>query len=160
MSDLEALLARLIAHQVKFVIIGGYAAAAHGARLVTHDLDVCCDFTAGNLMRLQDAVCDLHPAHRMHPARPPLRLTPETCRGWRNLYLQTDLGQLDCLDSVAGVGDFAEAERNSVEIGLPLGRCRLLSLDALIQAKEAMSGPKDQLALVELKAIREQLSDE
>jgi hypothetical protein len=77
----------------------------------------------------------------MTPRRLPLRLTPETCRGLKNLCLDTDLGQLDCLGAIQGVGDFEHVKEHSVEIHLAAGVCRILSLDALIQSKEAMRRP-------------------
>jgi hypothetical protein len=91
----------------------------------------------------------------MTPQRLPLELNDENIARLKNLYLQTDLGQLDCLSEVKGVGDFAEVQRQSIEIELPAGPCRILSLDALIRAKEAMGGPKDQLTILQLKAIQE-----
>ena len=100
MPDLESLLSRLIQREVEFVVVGGFAAVAHGVSLPTQDIDVCCRFTAENLLKLQEALADLHPVHRMVPSRPPLQLTPETCAGLRNLYLDTDWGQLDCLSEI------------------------------------------------------------
>ena len=44
MGDLNSLLQRLIRHRVDFVVVGGYAAVAHGSSLVTMDVDICCDF--------------------------------------------------------------------------------------------------------------------
>lgn len=41
MPDLEKLVQRLIEHNVGFVIVGGYAAIAHGVTLITFDVDVC-----------------------------------------------------------------------------------------------------------------------
>jgi len=157
MPDIETLITRLTRHGVDFVVIGGFAAMAHGATLVTEDLDVCCDFSADNLMRLQEALADLHPVHRMPPARPALGLTRQTCRGFKNLYLHTDYGALDCLGMIEGVGGFEEVKRNSVEIDLPAGPCRVLSLDALIRSKEAMTRPRDRQAVLQLKAIRGRL---
>jgi len=160
MPDLENLVTHLIEHGVDFAVVGGFAAVAHGAPLVTQDLDVCCEFSVDNLMRLQAALSDLHPAHRMSPARPPLELTPENCPTFRNLYLDTDHGQLGCLSGIAGVGAFAEVKRNSVPVRLPAGRCRILSLDALIRAREALGRPRDRQALLHLKAIRERLDQQ
>ena len=160
MPDLEGPLARLIRHEVDFVVVGGFAAATHGSPLLTHDIDVCCDFSPDNLMRLQAALADLHPVHRMPPARPPLELTPETAGEFKNLYLDTDDGQLDCLSLVDGVGNFERAKQDSVEIRLPEGTCRVLSLDALIRSKEAMGRPRDREAVLQLKAIRERLDGE
>lgn len=158
MSDPAGPLARLIRGNVEFVVVGGYAAVAHGAPLpMTRSIGICCDFSADNLLRLQAALSDLHPVHRMSGARPPLELTPDTCGQWKNLYLDTDMGQLDCVAEVTGVGDFEEAKRNSVEIELDVGSCRVLSLDALIRSKDAMDRPRDREAVMHLKAIRERL---
>ena len=154
MTDLEKLLERLIAHDVAFVIVGGYAAVAHGVTLVTRDVDICCRFTATNLLRLQAAFNDLHPNHRLTPKRLPLNLTVGRCRGLKNLYLQTDWGVVDCLGEVLGVGSYAAVQKQSIAVKLPFGTCRVLGLDALIKAKEAMGRPHDLESVVQLKAIK------
>lgn len=155
MADLNGLLERLIQHHVDFVIVGGYAAVTHGSTLVTMDVDICCDFSAENILKLQKAILELHPVHRMTPNRLPLALTARRCEGLKNLYLDTDEGQLDCLGAVLGIGDFAEVKRRSVELELPFGRCRILALDALIEAKKAMGRPRDKAAALQLLAIQE-----
>lgn len=154
MSDLETLLKRLLDQRVEFVIVGGYAVMAHGAPLVTQDVDICCRFNAANLLRLQAAAADLHPVHRMTPQKLPLHLTRKSCVGLKNLYLRTDLGVLDCISEVLGVGDFDVVLGESLPVQLGFGECRILSLDALIRAKEAMNRPRDREAVVQLKAIK------
>ena len=79
------LLARLVKANVKFVLIGGYACIVHGGTLTTEDVDICCDFSSDNLLRLQQAVADIHPVHRMTPKRIPLSLTAENCQNLKNL---------------------------------------------------------------------------
>jgi hypothetical protein len=154
MPDFESLLMRLIEHHVEFVIVGGFAAVAHGSSLLTQDVDICYRFTPDNLLRLQEAMTGLHPVHRMTPKRLPLQLTSQACEGLKNLYLDTDLGQLDCLSTVAGVGDFEQAKAHSVEVPFPIGTCRILSLDALIAAKAAMGRPRDREVVKQLRAIK------
>ncbi len=151
---LDDLLARLVKAKVEFVVIGGFAAVAHGVSLLTQDLDICCRFTADNLLRLQESLADLNPVHRMTPQRIPLQLTREHCGGLRNLYLSTDWGVLDCLGEVTGVGDFDHVLAASEPLGLDAGTCHFLTLDALIRAKEAMRHPKDLEAVAQLRAIR------
>jgi len=160
MPDLEGLLTRLIEHHVDFVVVGGFAVVAHGGTLLTQDVDICCDFTPENLLRLQQAVADLHPVHRMTPARRALNLTPAECSGLKNLYLDTDYGQLDCLGNVRGLGGFAQVKRRSIEVQLDAGPCRILSLDELIAAKEAMGRPRDKEAATQLRAIRERKTED
>lgn len=154
MPDLENLLARLIEQRVEFVIIGGFAAVAHGVSRFTEDVDICCRFTPANLLRLQRAMADLHPVHRLTPQRLPLELTRQKCARLKNLYLETDFGVIDCLSEVLGVGDYDAVRKVSVIVKLPFGRCRILDLDALIKAKEAMDRPRDRETVLQLRAIK------
>jgi hypothetical protein len=156
MQNLSELTRRLIAAQVEFVLVGGFAAVAHGVTMVTRDVDICCRFSEPNLMRIQKAFADLHPAHRMRTDLP-LELTPEMCASLKNLYLKTDLGAVDCLGEVLGVGNFDEVLKNSVEVELPCGKCRIIDIDALIRAKEAMDRNHDRRAVHFLKEIKKQL---
>src|ERR1041384_2318327 len=137
---------RLISSEVEFVLVGGFAAVAHGVTLVTRDVDICCRFTEANLMRIQKAFLDLHPVHRTRPDLP-LQLTAEQCSSLKNLYLKTDLGIVDCLSEVLGIGSFPEVLAQSVEVELPYGRCRIIDIDALIRAKEAMNRDHDKITV-------------
>lgn len=158
MEKLELLLARLIQHQVEFVVVGGYAAVAHGVTLLTQDIDICCRFTPENLAKLEKALGGLHPAHRMTTPRRPFNLARDWRPGLNNLYLETDVGQLDCLSAVLAVGDYDTVREESVEVGLPCGRCPILGIDALIRAKKAMGRLQDKVAAMQLTAIRERKS--
>lgn len=155
MQDSDLLLKRLIEHKVEFVIVGGFAAVAHGVTLVTQDMDVCCRFSVENLLRLQRALDGLRPVHRITPQRLPLTLTADNCGELKNLYISTDIGVLDCLGSITGVGDFEDVLAGSMEIELEVGTCRILTVDALITAKRAMDRPRDAEAVLQLEAIRE-----
>jgi hypothetical protein len=154
-QDDKALLQRLLQHEVEFVIIGGVCGIMHGVTLVTTDLDVCCRFTSANLYRVQAAVRDLHPYHRLAANKLPFELTDELCGRLKNLYLQTDLGKLDCLGEVAGVGSYDTVLQNSVNFRLSYGDFRVLNLDAAILSKEAVGRPRDLEAAKQLRAIRE-----
>ena len=153
MQNLSELTRRLIVGQVEFVLVGGFAAVAHGVALVTRHVDICCLFSEANLMRLQKSFAGLHPVHRLRPDLP-LALTPEQCASLKNLYLKTDLGIVDCLSEVLGLGSYAEVARQSVEVDLPSGKCRVLDIDALIRAKEAMGRDHDRITAKHLKEIK------
>ena len=155
MQNLSELTRRLIAFQVEFVLVGGFAAAAHGVMLVTSDVDICCRFSEENLMRIQKAFTDLHPVHRSRPDMP-LQLTPAQCAGLKNLYLKTDLGVVDCLSEVLGVGNFDAVLKHSVEVELPVGKCRIIDIETLIHAKEAMNRDHDRITVKHLKEIIKQ----
>jgi hypothetical protein len=153
MQNLAELTRRLIKAQVEFVLVGGFAALTHGVMRSTRDVDVCCRFSAANLMRIQGAFADLRPVHFPRTDLP-LQLTPELCAELKNLYLKTDLGRVDCLGEVLGVGDFDEALKHSVELELLAGKCRVLDIDTLIRAKEAMNRDHDRITTRELKEIK------
>ncbi len=153
MQNLSELTERLVVAQVEFVLIGGFAAVAHGVTLVTRDVDICCRFSEANLRRIQKAVHDLHPVHRLRPDLA-LNLTSEQCANLKNLYLRTDLGILDCLGEVLGVGDFEAVLKQSLEVELPFGRCRILDIDGLISAKEAMNRDHDRITVRQLREIK------
>ena len=153
MQNLSELTRKLVEAEVEFVLIGGFASVAHGVTLVTRDVDICCRFSEANLMRVQKALSSLHPTHRSRPELP-LALTPAQCADLKNLYLTTDLGVVDCLSEVRGIGNFDTVLKNSVEVDLPFGKCWILDLDALIRAKEAMDREHDRLALRQLREIK------
>lgn len=157
MDNLNNILQRLHQSHVEFVLVGGLAAVVHGVTLLTRDVDICCRFSEENLMRIQQAVTDLHPVHRSRPDLP-LALTPQQCATLKNLYLKTDLGVLDCIAEVLGIGDFEDVLKNSVIAELPFGEIRVLDIDALIQAKEAMHRDHDIITVKHLKTIKSQQS--
>jgi len=153
-DSLIDILQRLSECHVDFVIVGGFAAVAHGSTMVTQDLDICCDFSRSNLMKLQKAIVDIHPVHRLTPKRIPLKITPKFCKGLKNLYIDTDVGSLDCLSSVLGIGNFKKVRKHSVTVkGMNNRTFRVLALDALILAKKAMGRPKDRETVIQLQAI-------
>ena len=153
-SDFFDLLKRLINHKVDFVIVGSYAGVVHGCTYVTQDIDICCNFSAENLLALQKAISDLHPVHRMTPQRQQLNLTEENCAQFKNLYLDTDWGQLDCLSFINGLGHFQTVKKVCTIIETEGIKLQVLSLDALIKSKKAMNRPHDKEALLQLKTIK------
>ena len=54
--DFFGLLKRLKEADVDFVIVGGFAGVVYGCTYVTQDIDICCDFSADNLLALQKAI--------------------------------------------------------------------------------------------------------
>ncbi|MDR3606376.1 MAG: nucleotidyltransferase [Oligoflexia bacterium] len=155
-QSLKALLERLLAHEIDFVLIGGFAAAVHGSTLVTQDIDICTAITEDGVAKLRNALKDLHPWHRMNPtAKLSFIEHPADIRGINNIYLKTDFGVLDILSQVSPAGDFAAIKSRSIEIPLYGHRCRVISIEDLIRVKEAMNRPKDQLAVQELKLIQQ-----
>jgi hypothetical protein len=131
-------LLKILADQgVEFIVVGGVAGAFHGSPLNTLDLDVFAPMTPENIAKMSIALRPLHPRHPMHPKLPPLSENPEELKGFKNIYLKylkTDLGQLDVLGELTGVGDCATALQHSILADMGGFTCRFLDLDALIAA--------------------------
>jgi predicted nucleotidyltransferase len=157
MIQVEPTLRVLIQHQVEFVIVGGVAISAHGSSYLTYDLDVAYARTRDNLERLAAALTPYHPRPRDFPANLPFVWDARTLQHSTNFTLTTDLGNIDLLGEVTGLGDFEQVRAQSVVMTLFGMQCRVLSLDALIVAKRAAGRTKDLLALPELEALREVL---
>jgi predicted nucleotidyltransferase len=148
------LLELLSKNKVDFVIIGGFAGIVHGCTYVTQDVDICCDFSVSNVLKLAKALKGVHPVHRMTPARPALDLTAANAGQFKNLYLDTDIGQLDCLSFVEGVGNYGKVKEASIIIEVEGIKMRTLNIDALIEAKKAMNRPRDRQMIEQLKKIK------
>ena len=147
-----SLLDRLTEAGAEVVIVGDIAAATYGATQVTVALDVCYATTDANRLRLVAALRPLDPYPRDVEPGLPFTWDERTLRDTPFLTLTTAAGPLDLIPDVPGVGAYEAVRARSVEVGG--GAVRVLSLDALIDAKRATDRPKDRALLVELEAIR------
>ena len=157
METLTEIVRRLHLAEVQFVLIGGLAAVRHGASYTTYDVDICVPKEADNFKKIELAIKDLNPRFRQRKDIP-FELPPERLATLNNLYLQTDRGPLDCLTEVAGIGDYAQALEQSHLAKFPFGDCRVLNIEALIRAKEAIGRAQDFMVTAQLRAILEKLA--
>lgn len=155
MKDAEKQLVLLGQYEVECVIVGGVAATLHGSSLTTRDLDVCYNRVSENLTRLIQALRSVNARLRGAPEGLLFILDEETLRPGLNFTFQTDIGDLDLLGEMAGVGGYPEASENADIMELFGYRYQVLSLPKLIAAKRAARRTKDLLALPELEAILE-----
>ena len=155
MGELRRILELLVQHNVEFVLVGGYAAMVHGVSLVTRDIDICTHFSRPNLERIHAAVADLHPYHFLTPQEIPFAIPPGFEKGLRNLYIGTDMGRLDCLGEILGIGDYAAAQTVSIPLPLPFGSVWMLDRKAMIRAKSALDRPQDKVTVMQLMAMEE-----
>lgn len=139
---------------VRFIIVGGIAAAAHGAARATYDLDVVYARDRENLDRLAAALEPLRPYLRGAPRGLPFVLDADTLRRGLNFTLVTDGGDLDLLGEITGGGGHDDLLPHSFETSMLGARVRCLSLDKLIQVKRAAGRPKDFEAIAELELLR------
>ncbi len=156
----QALLMRLKDTGLEFVVIGGVCVVYHAVPIATFDLDICCPFGEENVRRIESAAKDLHPVHRLTANKLPLELTRSSFASLKNLYLQTDLGKLDCLSEVTGIGDYNQVLQQSILHRMSFGEFRMLNLDALIASKSAAGRQKDLEAVRLLRAVKEKRSQQ
>jgi predicted nucleotidyltransferase len=146
----------LARHGVKFILVGGGAAIAHGSARVTLDVDVVYARDRENIRRLAAALAPHRPYLRGAPAGLPFRWDEETIQAGLNFTLTTDLGDIDFLGEVAGGGGYERLLADTLELTLFGARCRAVTLEKLIQLKRAAGRPKDLEALAELQALWEE----
>jgi hypothetical protein len=149
------MLRSLVNARIDFVVVGGVAAVAHGATYQTNDLDVCYATQPDNLHRLATLLAQWEAYPRGWESGLPFSLDERTFRTTPLLTLHCAEGDIDLLDRVAGVGDYAAVRDHSVEIEAFDLRFRALDLNGVIAAKRAAGRPKDLLQLPELEALRE-----
>ena len=140
---------------VEFVIIGGLSATFHGSSRVTYDLDICYSRTTDNLRRLAGALAAYHPRPRGFPVGLPFVWDEVTLSNASILTLQTDLGEIDLLSEVLGLGLFEEVRRHAILVEAFDRRIETLDLPGLIKSKRATGREKDLFALAELEGLLE-----
>jgi predicted nucleotidyltransferase len=157
MTRFGQLLKLLTDEHVEFVVIGGLAVIAHGYPRATLDLDVCYSRTHTNLGRLVAALGPLHPRLRGAPAELPFFWDERTLKNGLNFTLVTDLGELDLLGEVTGLGEYGDVAQRALEIDIHGSSVKLISLEDLIRSKAAAGRAKDLVDLEALRAISAKL---
>lgn len=159
MSELDTNLFRLIGAGAECVLIGDFAAIVHGSWNIplTDCMELCAPLDFENLQRIAKALEGTNPRHREQIRETPFELERHRS-GLKNLYLMTDLGPVDFLGVIPGVGDFAFAKSHSLTAHLAAGDMRVLDRPTLIQSKEHAGRPRDLLVVGQLRAIEESLS--
>jgi len=146
----------LVEHGVRFVLIGGYAAALRGSPMMTGDVDICPARDRSNLGLLAEALQSLHARLRGAPADVPFLLDGRTLEAG-DLTFSTDAGPLDCLSTPAGTDGFVDLDASATGEDLDGFVVRVASLDDLIRMKRAAGRPQDRIAVEWLSALRDEL---
>jgi hypothetical protein len=151
---LELILKDLAKQRVEYVLIGGQAMTLQGSAHVTFDLDLCYARTKENIAALAMALAPHHPYLRGAPPGLPFRFDPLTIQAGLNFTLQTDLGDIDVLGEVSGIGSYEQALAQSEEKTVFGQVVRVLSVDGLIAAKKAAGRVKDRNHILELEELK------
>lgn len=151
--QLAKLLKTLTDGGVRFVVIGGVALIARGVQRATEDLDIAYARDRDNLRRLSAALAPLHPRLRGVPEGLPFVLDEASLRHGLNFTLVTDLGPLDLLGEVPGLGSFEHVDAAASELTIAGAPLLVLTVEGLERAKRAAGRPKDLLDLGYLAAL-------
>ena len=155
-ANFSALLPLLVRHSVRFIVVGGGAAIAHGLARLTYDVDVVYARDPDNIRNLSVALQDHHPYLRGAPPGLPFRWDEQTIQAGLNFTLTTTAGDLDLLGDVTGGGSYEELLPFSEELTAFNVQCRFVTLERLIQLKRAAGRPKDLEVIAELQALLEE----
>ena len=155
-ADLERVLTALVPAQVKFIVIGGWAAALHGSARSTMDVDLVYSRARENMLALVAALRPHGPYLRGAPPGLPFTLDERTVRMGLNFTLSTALGNLDLLGEVTGGGNYEAILPHSLEVDAFGCRFRVVNLETLIRLKRAAGRPKDFEPIAELEALLEE----
>jgi hypothetical protein len=154
--ELERMLEALCDSSVEFVVIGGVSGVIHGStQPVTIVLEICFARDPQNLKRLAAALGPFHPRPRGSPGDPPFVWDERTLGNGTVFTLRTDLGYMDLLAEVAGIGSYEEVRKQSVWVEAFGRKFATLNVRALIRAKRAAGRAKDLSALPELESLLE-----
>ncbi len=156
MKDLQALLRLLIHSPVDFVLVGGFAAVLHGSNQTTRDIDICILYSSDQIQQLREILRPFHPCFRMSDKKESFLEVPKDLSQKQDFHLETDIGILDVVSHVEGVGGYYDVLKNSEEVEMYGGKCRLISLDDLIKSKKSLGRHRDLVMVMELEAIREE----
>jgi predicted nucleotidyltransferase len=151
MKQIENLLRSLNDADVRYVIIGATAFAAHGWVRATADVDLFVATDEANLARLRETLSRF--GYDVTDA------SVEDFRRFKILLRQYDL-PLDIHPFVAGVDDFERVWERRVVADLGEVRAPFASLEDLIAMKRAAGRPRDREDLLELERLRRERSAE
>lgn len=146
----------LVQHKIRFIVIGGGAAIAHGMARITYDVDVVYARDIENIRNIAAALQSQKPYLRGAPPGLPFQLDEKTILAGLNFTLTTTLGDLDLLGEVAGGGSYEQLLTSTEEKEVFGVKCRFVTLEKLIQLKRAAGRSRDLEVIAELQALLEE----
>lgn len=155
-ANFSELLPLLQVHKVRFIVVGGGAAIAHGSARLTSDVDVVYARDPENIHNLAVALQGHQPYLRGAPPGLPFHWDEETIKAGLNFTLTTTVGDLDLIGEITGAGSYEALLPFTEELEVFNVRCRFVTLERLIQLKRAAGRPKDLEVIAELQALLEE----
>lgn len=157
--DPEPMLRALVAHDVRFVVIGGFAATYHGSPHLTFDLDITPDRSEENLERLSAALTEIEAMVRARGVEPlPFGHDGRSLARVDVWKLTTPYGDLDISFTPPGTQGYDDLHRDAEQADVLGVRVEVASLADVVRSKEAANRPKDQITLPTLRRILDEQS--
>ncbi|MCB1033109.1 MAG: hypothetical protein KDD47_04665 [Acidobacteria bacterium] len=155
--DPARLLAHLVEHELRFIVVGGVAAILHGSPLMTEDLDVVYSTQPENLERLSHALSELKAIYRDPAGR---RIQPDLDRlvSIKTHLLKTEFGSLDLLKTIGPDLGYHELLEKSAPVEVEGVQVHVVDLEQLIEAKELAGRPKDRIGVLYLRELLDRRS--
>ena len=154
-------LAALDRHEVRYVLIGGLAAALQGSPVTTQDADICPERGQENLERLAAALRELHARIRTEGVADglPFACDAKFFEMVALTNLVTDAGDVDVSFVPAGTAGYEDLAENAVVIDIDGTKVPVAALEDVIRSKAAADRPKDRAALPVLREVLRQVRE-
>ncbi len=149
----DALLARLVEEDVRFVVIGGLALGAWGVIRGTKDCDVVPDPEPENLTRLARVAADL--GGHVQTGEALLgseRSIAALLHNGERALVTTSLGDLDVVQGLDGVLPYDDLRSEAINVEFAGVTIAICSLEHLRAMKRAAGRPRDLVDLDDLEA--------
>ena len=161
--DPDHILSTLNKYAIRYVLVGGMAARAHGASRPTTDIDCVPDTSSDNLERLAQALRELGAKLRVANLSKddieslPIRLDGKTLAAFGSSTWSTLFGPIDLLvelrDLSGGRHGFQSLLERSFAVEINGAEVAVASLPDIINSKKFAARPKDFDALAELQHL-------
>ena len=151
MPNYRKILRLLVEKNVETVVIGAVAMIFRSSTYATEDIDICYKQSTENAERICRALAPVCPAIRS-AITDTMDLLATNPRGGN---FKTDLGDIDLLVEVVGLGNYDTVSQYATLVTLEDITVQALTLDGLIKAKEAAGRSKDLVHLITLRALKE-----
>ena len=138
---------------VRFIVVGGIAAVAQGAPVVTFDVDIVHERSPENVRRLLEALTGIGAVYVRAPGSPPIAPREDLLLGEGHHILTTLHGRLDVLGRIEGGRGYEELLPHTLQSRIGDAAVRLLSIETILDIKRASPRPKDRAIVPLLEAV-------
>jgi hypothetical protein len=141
-------------HDVRYILIGGFAAVTQGSPIPTTDVDIVPETSAENYARLSAALYELDAKVRAQDVEPlAFSHDADSLAAVRVWNLTTKYGDLDITVEPSGTRGYDDLREDAFVVELRGTPVRLASLADIVRSKEAAGRDKDRRALPILREL-------